>query len=569
MSDNIISALGFTTAENMAAMHQYKSGIALHKRDDIASTPIQAALIDRDKLATMARERELSNYSLLEQLFILSIADTLAQAGMEHPEAHTALILSTTKGNVDTLANTAEVPSEAFLSHTAQRVAAYWGIDAQDTVVVSNACISGVSALVIASRLIGDGSYNNIIVAGGDVLSPFITSGFLSFKSISTQPCRPYDARRDGLNLGEACGSVLLSGNGNESDIAITGGAITNDANHISGPSRTGDGLYYAIRNAMNEAGVTVEDVTFVNAHGTATAYNDEMESKAIHWAQLQEKPVNSMKSYFGHTLGASGVIESIVCAHALQENFIPGTLNYSECGVPCPLVVSDRHIEGATSRVCVKTASGFGGCNAALILQKGSVHPQPTTLPATTECVSVVEIDNATLKVDNNIGYEATDEDKSFATFIRGAYKSLDGKNQKFYKMSDLCKLGYVAAEALLQNCINFAPEEVGIILSNRSASIDTDRKHQDIISSDGESCAAPAVFVYTLPNVVAGEIAIRHKIQGENTFFIQEEYDAAWMENYARKVMAHDNLKYCIVGRCELLKENYHAEFKLIKTI
>ncbi len=132
-----------------------------------------------------------------------------------------------------------------------------------------------------------------------------------------------------------------------------------------------------------------------------------------------------------------------------------------------------------------------------------------------------------------------------------------------KFYKMDDLCKLGYVAAGYLLKDTA-YQPEKIAILLANTSSSLDTDCKHQAIISKDGDAAASPAVFVYTLPNVVLGEICIRHKIQGENTFFVSQSYDEALLEDYARIVMAKGKLQTCIIGWCELFDGHYHAEFK-----
>ena len=135
-----------------------------------------------------------------------------------------------------------------------------------------------------------------------------------------------------------------------------------------------------------------------------------------------------------------------------------------------------------------------------------------------------------------------------------------------KFYKMDDLCKLGYTAVGYLLKEK-NFQPEEIGILLVNAAASLNTDIRHQMIINQEGDHAASPTVFVYTLPNVVAGEICIRHKIQGENTFFIEKEFDADKLEEYARIVMKKGNLKACITGWCNLLMEEYKADFKLIE--
>ena len=557
-ADSLISSLGKNTQENLKAIREHRSGITRHEAGVIADSSILAATISDSVKGP-------DSYTRLEQLFILTIQDILFQSGISLADNDCGLILSTTKGNVDLLAHHPNEPdNRVYLWEMGKRIGRYF--QAEDRVeIISNACISGVSALIVAKRWIETGRYKKVIVAGGDILSHFITSGFLSFRSVSSTICRPYDAQRDGLNLGEACGAILLSSEGSNLDIIVSGGAISNDANHISGPSRTGDGLYFAIRQAMEEASVNPEDVSFINAHGTATVYNDEMESKAIHLAGLEVVPVNSMKPYFGHTLGASGVIESIICLHELKENMLFGTLGYEKAGVSMPIIVQADHCE-MPMKHCIKTASGFGGCNAAIVLtlpafQKQSSKKQKTKTIRTTASVS---IENACVKVNEKPLFSSTSTD--FALFIRQAYKNIGGSNMKFYKMDDLCKLGYTAAEYLLQDK-NFLPEDIGILLVNSASSLHTDIHHQEIINQEGDHAASPAVFVYTLPNVVAGEICIRHKIQGENTFFIEQDLDADKLEQYARIVMEKGNLKACIIGWCELLKQQYKAEFKLME--
>ena len=272
-------------------------------------------------------------YSRFESMIIEQLDNIVAESGISLQSEDVQLVLSTTKGNIDLLAEDCDNIAEATYIYTsAEAIARRYGA-ARRPIVISNACISGVSAFVVARELLQSGKAKHVIVAGGDALSEFITAGFASFKSISSQPCRPYDAERDGLTLGEAAGAVLLTTDealAAEGKVRLAGGAISNDANHISGPSRTGDGLYYAIANAMREAGVTKEDVGFVNTHGTATRYNDEMESKAVAWAELTDKPLNSLKGYIGHTLGASGVVEAIISAEELKAGYIFGTKGFT-----------------------------------------------------------------------------------------------------------------------------------------------------------------------------------------------------------------------------------------------
>lgn len=572
---SIISSLGFGTEENFSHIRGYHSGIKRVENTALFDTPFMAACIDDTRLKEAASAQKLDGYTRMEQLFILSLSDTIRQSGIDPSDPACGLILSTTKGNIDALAFAPDtgLPADSpdpSLYGMAERVAAYFHFT-HEPIVISNACISGVSALVVASRLIEAGTYKHILVAGGDLLTRFVVTGFQSFKSVSPEICRPYDEIRDGLSLGEACGSVLVTSDPHRvkeyRPVIIRGGAITNDANHISGPSRTGDGLYYAISQAMGEAGLGPDTLSFVNAHGTATLYNDEMESKALHLAGLDHLPLNSLKSYWGHTLGASGIIETIACVEQLRSGEVFATLGFETCGVPYPLSVSAAH-RGISMSSCVKTASGFGGCNAAVVLSletgEDDTPPAPSRERKRYSCRKV-SVEGGRILLDGEVLLEAV-SGEDFGTFIRRAYKMLSLDDRKFYKMDDLCKLGYIAAACLFAKnggITGYAPGEVGIVLANASSSLDTDRKHQRLIDTMGDREASPAVFVYTLPNVVMGELCIRYKIQGENTFFINDRYPESFIREYARLVMQKRRLRACLTGWCELLGETYEARF------
>ena len=185
------------------------------------------------------------------------------------------------------------------------------------------------------------------------------------------KPCKPFDAERDGISLGEAAATVILSADQMPGALVLAGGSVSNDANHISGPSRTGEELWLAISRALSQAQIRSSDIDFISAHGTATRYNDEMEAKAIHLAGLENVPVNSLKGYYGHTLGAAGILESIVTMQSMKENILIPTLGFSKPGTEKPVNVVNK-FERATLRKCLKTASGFGGCNAAVVIVNG-----------------------------------------------------------------------------------------------------------------------------------------------------------------------------------------------------
>ncbi|HDO27047.1 MAG TPA: hypothetical protein ENH02_02920, partial [Bacteroidetes bacterium] len=208
-------------------------------------------------------------------------------------------------------------------------------------------------------------------VTGGDIVTKFVVSGFMSFMSLSPGPCKPFDAVRDGLSLGEGAGTVILGNKGRTGEnIIFKGGGSANDANHISGPSRTGEGSYIAIGSAFKEAGVTGNDMDYISAHGTATLYNDEMESIAIGRHNMENVPVNSFKGNWGHTLGAAGIVETAMMLTEMKENILLKSTGFEKPGVSIPITVIDK-TKNKTLNTCLKMASGFGGTNAALVVQK------------------------------------------------------------------------------------------------------------------------------------------------------------------------------------------------------
>jgi 3-oxoacyl-[acyl-carrier-protein] synthase I len=283
-----------------------------------------------------------------------------------------AFVISTTKGNIDMLHNDAYPGVDAsriYLANSAKAVAGYFH-NPNNPIVVSNACISGVLAIVTAARLLRSGQYDYVIACGGDIINDFTASGFQSFKALSDEPCKPFDKERIGLNLGEGFGTMVLTAKPIIGGIQILGGASSNDANHISGPSRTGSGLKVAINAALKESELAAVQIDTVSAHGTATSYNDEMEAVAFDDLGLASAPTNSLKGYFGHTLGGAGLVESIISAHALKNQMAIKTLGYAAHGVSRDInIIAETRPQSLST--CLKTASGFGGCNAALLLQR------------------------------------------------------------------------------------------------------------------------------------------------------------------------------------------------------
>jgi 3-oxoacyl-[acyl-carrier-protein] synthase-1 len=369
VADNIVSPIGVTTGENFSHLTNQLSGIQLQNNTTLSPEPFYAALFDADS----PYKKENDTYTAFEQLLIASISEALQNSGLPAGDKRTILIISSTKGNIDLLENQSihkPTPKRIALHTSAKLIKQHFGLYHQP-LIISNACISGLLAILTAKRLIASGQYDHAVVAGADIISKFVLSGFQSFQAISPEPCKPFDKERQGITLGEGAATMILSRNKkNISNIKLMAGSVSNDANHISAPSRTGNELAYIIKKAITDSGLTANDIDLVSAHGTATLYNDEMEAKAINEAGLGSVPTNSLKGYYGHTLGAAGLIETIISIRSLQEGIILPTKGFEISDPSAQLTVAD-HLIRRPLQNCIKTASGFGGCNAAMLFSK------------------------------------------------------------------------------------------------------------------------------------------------------------------------------------------------------
>lgn len=370
VADNIMSPLGNTTAANFSALQAGQTSVKKQFDKEIASEPFFASLFDKSEIFFKNID---GDYTRFERLAMASVSAAMSNTNLNASDGKTVFILSSTKGNIsllETQQNSAQLNQRVSLTTSANLIAAHFGF-INKPVVVSNACISGVLAIITAMRLIRSGEFDTAVINGADVISKFVVSGFQSFQALSDEVCKPFDHERDGLNLGEGAGTIVLSANKQFANhVKVLGGSVSNDANHISGPSRTGEELAGAINNALKDAGKGVDDIDFISAHGTATMYNDEMEATAITLAGLQNVPLNSLKGNYGHTLGAAGIIETVISLQSLTQGLLIPTTGYRENGVTNAVNVCTE-MSATDVKTFLKTASGFGGCNGAVIFGK------------------------------------------------------------------------------------------------------------------------------------------------------------------------------------------------------
>lgn len=570
IADNIISPLGETSEENYLSVKAGRSGIRAYE-PGTCNIPegFYASLLfeDFETLALRSAQKAIANAQ-----------KTMGNAQLELKGKRTAFILSSTKGNIE---------KNISLADSAQRIASQLGIDSQP-IVVCNACISGLSALILGNRLIDSGLYDAAIVCGCDTPRQFILSGFQSLKALSPEPCRPFDMERMGLNLGEAAATLILSKNPIQGNSWRMGdGFIRNDAFHISTPSKTADGLYLSLQRTLEsftkEISSTCKQIdmkahlAFINAHGTATLFNDQMESVAIGRAGLSDLPANAYKSFWGHTMGAAGILETIISMKAIDDDTILGTRGFSELGVSGKMNICAEN-RPTDKKGFIKMLSGFGGCNATIWAAKNperenialSQIEQQNREFTTTHTIRItpeeVILDQRKLwERKEELGEQEGQEHHSLLTSL---YKQMIGNYPKFYKMDGLSRLGFVASEILLNAEKGETDKERAIIFFNHSSSIASDRNYKESINDKNNYFPSPSIFVYTLPNIVTGEIAIRNHFHGETSFFILPDKDERMMEEILQASCRDDQSKSFLTGWIDYEDErHFEADLKIKK--
>ena len=556
IADNIISPLGETTAQNYEAVKTGRTQLRRYAQYAGIPEPFAASMLSEDQWQRLTIE----GMTRFESLAFHSAQQAIKEAGIDPSAGNVVFVLSTTKGNIELLELS---PLDSSPGTAAQHIASALGIQTMP-ITVCNACVSGVSAIILAMRLLENHSYDYAIVCGADILTPFNISGFQSLKALSEEPCRPFDIERLGLNLGEAAATMVLTSQG-DYPWTIQAGAIRNDAFHISSPSKNGEGTRLALETIG--ARQKQQEMAFVNAHGTATMFNDQMESVAIERAGLSDLPVNALKGYFGHTLGAAGVLETILSMASVDDHTILGTKGFEERGVSGKILLSAEN--SPTDRQgFIKMISGFGGCNAAIVASKESLGQSLCNPSATShtggsphDSVHAVKLTPSKAIVD---GQEIGVEGEGMA-MLTNLYKRYIGDYPKFYKMDALCRLGFVASELLLKaDSRNHGDRAV--ILFNHSSSIQADMDYLASIQDQENYFPSPSAFVYTLPNIVTGEIAIRNHYQGETSFYILPQKDQYLMQQVITASFADPATQSMICGWLDYQDEqHFEAELEI----
>ena len=557
LSTNITSPLGLTTKENYHAVKAGSSSLCVHNNWRNIPQKFTASLFNEEQEKLL----HVDGFTRYESIVIHSIKEAISHLDIDVESNRVALVLSTTKANVEELSSNEE--NDGYYrkpGESAVKIAKFIGFTT-DPVVVCNACISGVTAQILADRLISSGSYDNVVVCGADCQSPFVVAGFMSFKSLSPYECRPFDIERLGLNLGDAAATIVF-GRVSDPDCSwkLVAGTLNNDAYHVSAPSPVGDGTFAAAKSVLEA--IDPDSLATVSVHGTATMFNDQMESKAIERAGLSDIPISALKGYYGHTLGAAGVVETIITMEATDDGIILPVRGYSEIGVSGKINISGQP-RFTSKKSFLKLISGFGGCNGAVVFSKSNEFQSAEYTKKEIRTLGEVQITPTSLIVNGN-NEDVSSTGKNLLTEI---YKSHIGDYPKYHKMDVFTKLAFLAADIVTQRCADNHDENRAVILFNSSSSIVADRKHIATFDKEGDFYPSPSVFLYTLPNIVTGEISIKHGYKGETSLYILNNYNEKIINSIVESTFEQSSVRTMITGWVDCKSEDdFEANIKLV---
>lgn len=421
-----------------------------------------------------------------------------------------------------------------------KHIAEIAGLEAE-VCTISTACSSALNAIILGTRMLLNGEADMVVAGGTEALSLFHLNGFHSLMILDTEPCRPFDAGRAGLNLGEGAAYVVLErsedSRARHAGIAayIAGYGNRCDAYHQTATSDNGEGAYLAMKDALDMAGIEPVQVNYVNAHGTGTPDNDRSESTALR--RLFAKgvpPVSSTKSYTGHTTSASGAIETVISLIAMQHQYIPANIGWAHADECCIIPCMGKEACQLDYVLC--NSYGFGGNDSSLLISRSEC-----ALPCTDKKTSGV-------KVLAEFELADLDELKQLGQFVSPIEQR---------RMDPLVKAAvYTSLKALAKAGI-FSPD--AIIVATSEGMLYNSGKILQSMDELGEDGVSPTLFMQSTHNTLASMLAIRLKCHGYNITYTQGADSLSWAIRDAEKMIAEGKARTVLIGCHDECPEPY----------
>ena len=545
--EGIISAIGNDKATVLQSLLDGRSGIVemKHLHSSHHELPVGEVQLSNDEMKAMLAlpiEEQTSRTSLMG---MLAVRQALAEALLPETASknrRVVLISGTTVGGMDITEQyydsfaTSDEHLDCLKKHdcgsSTEEIAAMFGIS--ECTTISTACSSAANALILGANLLKTGQADLVIAGGSEALTRFHLNGFNSLMILDHEPCRPFDAQRAGLNLGEGAAFVVMETEasarerGAEIHAWLTGYGNACDAFHQTASSDNGEGAYRAMTEALEMAHLQPEDIDYVNAHGTGTPNNDLSESAALKRVFAEKMPlISSTKAFTGHTTSASGSIETVICLLAMQHHFVPANLRW-EHQIPDGITPTTG-VKDVTLKHVVCNAFGFGGNDSSLILSAVPVAGEE----------SAVAISDDDIRVAAKV--EITSEEA--LSEIRNYVKPLEAR-----RMGKIMKSSLLSSLKAMEQAGIEKPD--AIITATALGCLENSELLLNQLQEEGEVMLKPTYFMQSTHNTIGSGIAIFTKCHGYNVTYTHGKDSLEWALRDARMLLKSGKAKSVLVG-------------------
>ena len=545
--EGIISAIGNDKAAVLQSLLDGRSGIVemKHLHSSHHELPVGEVQLTNDEMKAMLAlpiEEQTSRTSLMG---MLAVRQALAEAQLPETASknrRVVLISGTTVGGMDITEQyydsfaTSDEHLDCLKKHdcgsSTEEIAAMFGIS--ECTTISTACSSAANALILGANLLKTGQAGLVIAGGSEALTRFHLNGFNSLMILDHEPCRPFDAQRAGLNLGEGAAFVVMeteaSARERGADIHawLTGYGNACDAFHQTASSDNGEGAYRAMTEALKMAHLQPKDIDYVNAHGTGTPNNDLSESAALKRVFAEKMPlISSTKAFTGHTTSASGSIETVICLLAMQHHFVPANLRW-EHQIPDGITPTTG-VKDVTLKHVVCNAFGFGGNDSSLILSAVPVAGEESAAAISGDDIRVA----AKVEITSE---EALGE-------IRNYVKPLEAR-----RMGKIMKSSLLSSLKAMEQAGIEKPD--AIITATALGCLENSERLLNQLQEEGEVMLKPTYFMQSTHNTIGSGIAIFTKCHGYNVTYTHGKDSLEWALRDARMLLKSGKAKSVLVG-------------------
>ena len=545
----IICAIGNDCQQVLDSLLNRKTGVGMMKYLQSCHTelPVGEVKLSDDELKTLLGLPVGSLYSRTTLLGAVAVKQAMADAGLSADMLagkKVVLISGTTVGGMDVteriLADMREVlqtpnanrstPIDYVKRHdcgsTTNEIAQVCGLDCE-VCTISTACSSAINSIIVGCEMLRSGEADLVIAGGSEALSKFHLNGFNTLHILDTEVCRPFDATRVGLNLGEGAAFVVLQKDKADGKAYIGGYGNKCDAFHQTASSDDGEGAYLAMCEALESSGIDKSQIDYINAHGTGTPNNDPSESVALKRIFGDDMPlVSSTKGFTGHTTSASGSIETVICVLAMQNNFVPVSYGFSLVDEACihPFEGEDKQ-HRMDYVIC--NSFGFGGNDSSLLLMREAK-----------DC-SMASAKIPELEIAADITIDSMEQLADYKEYISPKEGRRMGKLMKAATLTSLKALREAGIEC---------PD--AIITATANGMLETSEKFLVDMVDNGEETLSPTLFMQSTHNTIGSAIAIRTQCHGYNITYTQGKDSMKWALRDAERLIRMGKAKTVLVG-------------------